>query len=87
MNKILEQATTDKAIAATNNLNIRRIVVPVDLSAHSENTSAYAVALAKTFGASITFGHVFPPEPITEIAPQDFHEIYERDRVSLSRTE
>jgi len=42
MNRILEQATTHKAIGATNNLNIGRIVVPVALSAHSENTAAYA---------------------------------------------
>jgi nucleotide-binding universal stress UspA family protein len=82
MNKILGQVTTNEAIAATSNLNIRRIVVPVDLSAHSENTAAYAVALAKTFGASITFVHVFPPEPITEITTQDFHEIYDRERDS-----
>ncbi len=82
MNEILEQVRTNEAIAATSNLNIRRIVVPVDLSAHSENTAAYAVALAKTFGASITFVHVFPPKPITEITAQDFHEIYDRERDS-----
>jgi nucleotide-binding universal stress UspA family protein len=80
MSNILEPVTTLEAIATGNEVNIRRIVVPVDLSAHSENTASYAVALAKNFEASITFIHVFPPEAITEFTTQDVHEAYEKDR-------
>jgi nucleotide-binding universal stress UspA family protein len=79
MSNILEQVTTNEAIAAGSNASIRRIVVPVDLSAHSEKTASYAMALAKNFGASITFVHVFPPEAITQFTIQDVHEFYEQD--------
>ena len=61
-------------------VNIRRIIVPVDLSAHSEQTAFYALALAKPFGASITFLHVFPPEAISIFTAQDGLEAYERER-------
>jgi nucleotide-binding universal stress UspA family protein len=49
---------------------------------NSEKTASYAVALAKNFGASITFVHVFPPEAITEFTTQEVHEFYERERDS-----
>ena len=60
-------------------VNIGRIVVPVDLSAHSEQTAFYALALAKPFGASITFLHVFPSDVISIFTAQDGLEAYERD--------
>lgn len=61
-------------------VNIRRIIVPVELSAHSEQTAFYALALAKPFGASITFLHVFPAEAISIFTAQDGLEAYERVR-------
>ena len=66
MNRILEEVTTSEAIQGVAGVNIRKIIVPVDLSEHSEKTSSYAIALAKSFRASIIFVHVFPPEPITK---------------------
>jgi len=80
MNEILEQPVTNVTVTTDSVANIRRIVVPVDLSAQSERTAAYAVALAKKLGASITFVHVFPTEAISLFTAQDGLETYERER-------
>jgi nucleotide-binding universal stress UspA family protein len=80
MNKVLEPVNINQAIREANEVVIRRIVVPVDLSEHSEKTASYAVALAKTFGAAITFVHVFPPEAISEFTTEDVHASYEQER-------
>jgi nucleotide-binding universal stress UspA family protein len=80
MSEILEQVTTNKTIPQEIDLDVRRIVVPVDLSEHSQKTASYAVALAKTFDSSITFVHVFPPEATTEFTTEDIQAIYERER-------
>jgi nucleotide-binding universal stress UspA family protein len=68
MNGILEQVAPNKAILGPNDVNVERIVVPVDLLEHSKKTALYAIALSKGFGASITFVHVFPGESITGTA-------------------
>ena len=62
------------------NLNIRKIVVAVDLSPHSEKTAAYAADFAKNVGASVTLVHVFPSEPTPEFAGEGFYESFERGR-------
>jgi nucleotide-binding universal stress UspA family protein len=80
MTSNLEQVTTNETILEGSDVDLRRIVVPVDLSEHSKKTASYAVALAKTFEAAITFVHVFPAEVFTEIVAQDAHAIYERER-------
>jgi nucleotide-binding universal stress UspA family protein len=80
MNGILEQATTSEAIPRAADVNIQKIIVPVDLSKHSEKTAAYAIGLAKAFGASIKFLHVFPREVITEFGTEDIHWSYTRER-------
>src|ERR1700745_1043624 len=80
MSKVLEQLPTNQTITADINVTIRRIVVPVDLTEHSEKTASYAVALAKTFESAITFVHVFPPEAITEFTTEDVHSLYEQKR-------
>src|SRR5215469_16472024 len=41
---------------------IRKIVVAVDLTARSLVTAEYAVAVAKSFGASLIFVYVHPTE-------------------------
>ena len=69
MDMILEQGMPNETIAAGSKVHIRRIVVPVDLSADSEKTASYAVGLAGNFGASITFLHVFPPDVISNSGP------------------
>ena len=80
MNEILEQAPKNLAVTTQGGLKIRRIVVPIDLSADSEKTALYAAALARNFGASITFVHIFPTEAISIFTAQDGLETYERER-------
>jgi nucleotide-binding universal stress UspA family protein len=80
MNRILEQVTTTEAIPGVADVNVKKIIVPVDLSKHSEKTASYAIALAKSFRASIIFVHVFSPEPITEFGTDDIHWSYARER-------
>lgn len=80
MNEILEQVSKNVAVATDGSVNIRRIVVPIDLSAHSKKTASYAVALARKFGALITFLHVFPTQAISIFTAQDGLENYERER-------
>lgn len=80
MNEILEQAPKNLAVTTQGGLKIRRIVVPIDLSARSEKTALYAAALARNFGASITFVHIFPTEAISIFTAQDGLETYERER-------
>jgi len=80
MNRILEQVTSTEAIPGVADVNVQKIIVPIDLSEHSEKTASYAIALAKSFRASIIFVHVFLPEPITEFATGDMHWSYARER-------
>lgn len=74
MNQTLEKPDT-----TAYNLNIKRIVVAVDLSTHSRKTAAYAARFAKSFGASVTLVHAFAPERITEFTTEEVHERYEAD--------
>jgi nucleotide-binding universal stress UspA family protein len=80
MNRILEEVITSEAIQRAAGVNIQKIVVPVDLSEHSEKTSSYAIALAKSFRASIIFVHVFPHEPITQFEIDGIHWSYAEER-------
>jgi nucleotide-binding universal stress UspA family protein len=80
MSTILEQVTPTETGSVEVDLSLRRILVPVDLTDHSEKTASYAVALAKAFNASLIFVHVFAPEALTEFTTEDVHAIYERER-------
>jgi universal stress protein F len=80
MNQILEE--TEKI---SENFDIRRIVVAVDLSKHSKKTAAYAAAFAKSFGASITLVHAFPPEHIGEFTTEEVHESYKQELAATER--
>jgi nucleotide-binding universal stress UspA family protein len=59
---------------------IKQIVVAVNLSASSENTVAYAVAIARSFGARIHLVYVQPPKPITDSMTQGVHKYPEEKR-------
>jgi len=48
-------------------LQIKQMIVAVDLSPNSEKTAAYASNIAKSFGAAVTLVHVYPPDPIMEV--------------------
>jgi universal stress protein F len=80
MNQTLEKPETTPY-----NLNVKRIVVAVDLSAHSRKTAAYAAQFAKSFGASLTLVHAFAPERITEFTTEEIHERYELDMRDTAR--
>jgi nucleotide-binding universal stress UspA family protein len=57
-------------------LSIKRIVVAVALSPHSEATARYAVEIAKAFGASIVLVHVqAPPEVNENITQAGYQEV------------
>ena len=85
MTNNLAEAPTGEDIARGRHLSIKKIVVAVDLSRHSEKTAAYAVELARSFAASVTLVHVFPTEPITEFTTQEVHEQLEEERRATGR--
>lgn len=60
MTNILTEAPASQLM--TSGLNIKKILVAVDLSPHSEETVAYAVKLAETNGAYLALVHVCSPE-------------------------
>jgi|ERR1700736_1933168 nucleotide-binding universal stress UspA family protein len=51
-------------------ISIRKIVVAVDLSEHSEATTRYAAELAKSFDASLYVVHVFLPASFYSVASE-----------------
>ena len=59
--KILEAERLAHQIVA-----IKKVLVAVDLSHHSEATAVYAAGIANQFGASLTIVHVYEPVPLSE---------------------
>lgn len=80
MNQTLEKPDT-----YPNTLNMKRIVVAVDLSTHSQKTASYAAEFAKSFGASITLVHAFAPERITEFTTEEVHQRFAADMRDTER--
>jgi nucleotide-binding universal stress UspA family protein len=70
MTNILTEAPTPQALPPGNSRNIKKILVAVDLSPHSEETVAYAMKLAETYGACLALVHVCSPELGTEATNQ-----------------
>jgi nucleotide-binding universal stress UspA family protein len=66
MTNILTEAPAPPAMTPGDGVNIKKIVVAVDLSPHSEQTAAYAAELAAPFGASLVLVHVCSPKEATE---------------------
>ena len=85
MNQVLDKTESKKDRSDEIDLNMKKIVVAVDLSPHSEKTAAYAVEFARSFGASITLVHVFPQEHITEFTTQEVHESWEEEERTTQR--
>jgi nucleotide-binding universal stress UspA family protein len=67
-------------------LKIKTILVAVDLSSHSERTVAYAVPIARQFGASLKVIHVYVPPNGTEFGAQDMCRLLEKDRDDAERS-
>jgi len=66
MTNSLTETPTPRAMTSGCGLNIKKMLVAVDLSAHSAETAAYAAALAEAFGAHLTLLHVCSPNGATE---------------------
>jgi len=64
-------------------VSIRRILVAVDLSAHSEATAFYAAAIAKNFDARLTIVHVYDPVPVCEYTCESTYTVLEKVREDL----
>jgi nucleotide-binding universal stress UspA family protein len=64
MNDISERSGMSTQTSGKEDLEIKRILVAVDLSPHSERTATYAANFAKSFDASITLAHIFATEPV-----------------------
>jgi nucleotide-binding universal stress UspA family protein len=47
-------------------VSIKKVLVAVDLSHHSEATAFYAAGIANQFGATLTIVHVYEPVPLSE---------------------
>ena len=73
MNRVLDKTVTTEQTSDKYDLQVKKIVLAVDLSPHSEKTAAYAVGFARSFGASLILVHVFAPEPMTEFTTQEVH--------------
>jgi nucleotide-binding universal stress UspA family protein len=79
-------AKSENLIAKIHGLPIKQMVVAVDLSAHSEKTVAYAVGIAKRFGATIHLVYVHAPsEALIEYTTEEFHDYLERERRDRER--
>src|SRR5258707_14013108 len=63
-----------------NGLPIKQIVVAVNLSACSEKTVAYAIAIARSFEARIHLVYVQANESITESTTEGDHKYLEQER-------
>ena len=72
--------TSEKQSQQVNGLSIKQIVVAVDLTAHSEKTVAYAIEIARTFGARIYLAYVQAPESITKYTAKGGNENLEEKR-------
>jgi len=70
MTNILTEAPAPQATTPGKSRNIKKILVAVDLSPHSEETVAYAVKLAESYGAYLALVHVCSPEPGAEATNQ-----------------
>jgi len=58
---------------------IRRILVPVDFSEHSERALEHAIGLAKVFGAEIELLHSYEVTPIVTLYGVGYPETLDRD--------
>jgi universal stress protein A len=64
---------------------IRQILIPVDLSLHSEITALYATGLAGSFKAAMTLAHIHRPEPISEMNIEHVGDRFDQERSNAAR--
>jgi nucleotide-binding universal stress UspA family protein len=66
-------------------LSVKTILVAVDLFSHSERTVAYALSIARNFGASLKLVHVYAPPASSEFGTEDIYRLLEKDRKDAER--
>jgi nucleotide-binding universal stress UspA family protein len=79
MRSLKAEASSDKS------LSIRKVLVAVNLSDHSEATIIYAAEVAKFFDASLTVGYVYQPVPLCEYVSETTFTVLEDQRRALQR--
>ena len=67
MTNTLAEAPAPQMMPPSCNLNVKKILVAVDLSPQSEKTVSFAVSLAKPLGAYISLVHVCSPKESAEV--------------------
>jgi nucleotide-binding universal stress UspA family protein len=67
MNDLLKEARAPRTMPFGADLSIKKILVAVDLSPHSEETATYAAELAAPFGASLALVHVWSPKEASKV--------------------
>jgi nucleotide-binding universal stress UspA family protein len=72
--------TSEEQSQQVRRLPIKQIVVAVNLSARSEKTVAYAISIARSFGARIHLVYVRAPKSISEPTTQGVHKYLEDER-------
>ena len=70
MTNELVDVMEEQVMAPDHNGNIKKVLVAVDLSPHSERTAAYAAKLARVFGASLTLINVCSPDRAAQVSNQ-----------------
>jgi nucleotide-binding universal stress UspA family protein len=77
---------TLKAETRTNRfVSIRKVLVAIDLSRHSEATATYAAEMAKSFGASLTIVHVYEPVPLYDYKSETTYTVIENQCEDLQK--
>jgi nucleotide-binding universal stress UspA family protein len=66
-------------------VSIKKVLVAVDLSAHSELTASYAATMATAFAASLTIVHVHQPVAIYECASETTYTVLDDQRRDLEK--
>jgi nucleotide-binding universal stress UspA family protein len=66
-------------------LDIKTILVAVDLSSRSERTVGYALSIAKNFGASLKLIHVYVPPSAVEFGSEEMYRLLDESRRDAER--
>jgi len=70
----------NKSCACPSGEIVKKIVVAVNLSPHSEATARYGVQIAERFGARLTLVHVFSPETANELITEKDYDAFAKQR-------
>jgi nucleotide-binding universal stress UspA family protein len=66
-------------------LDIKTILVAVDLSSRSERTVGYALSIARNFGASLKLIHVYVPPSAVEFGSEEMYRLLEEGQHDAER--